>query len=376
MRPDELIYRLWAKTNDYARKMAKRRGDPVPAWSRHPLPCHLIDVAHVARTWLAVDSHLLNRFCALWPAVPREDVRRALVLAAAVHDLAKVHFRFQHKSPNGWDRGYADAGLFVGLTIPTGYDHGRGAAEFFAAFADFGLPTGADPGWLTLYPLIHVAAGHHGTLFSEDTERDLDAIGDLFPLVAALLEEVEALFGLPPELPPEPPPAFLMLVAGFVSVADWIGSDEHVFPHAEHVASRADAAAYIETMEEDDRARQTLERHGLIGRFAPPGTFEGLFDFNPYDGFQADALNVAFGDREGAEIAIVEAPMGLGKTEIALALAARALRRGTADGIYAALPTQATANALFLRVHGFAERTKHPETDLALTLAHGARGFF
>ena len=381
MTPTDALYRLWAKTNDSERRKVKKRGQRMPDWSRHPLPCHLIDVGHVAAVWLRVDPHLLNRFCALWPGVPREAVRQALVLIAAVHDLAKVHFRFQVKSERGWEAGYGMAGYSPPLQT-TGYDHGRGVAEFFASFEENGVPDGVEPAWLSLGPLIHAAAGHHGTLFDYETcEPDADnllVLTDtvLRTLTAALLRELERLFGSPPSLPEDPPPAFLMLAAGFVSVADWMGSDEHVFPHAPHVTARTEAADYLKAMEDDGRARKTLERHGLIGRFEPPDGFQTLFGFTPYDGFQSDALGVPFGEEDGPEIAVVEAPMGLGKTEIALTLTARALRRGTADGLYAALPTQATANALFLRVRDFTMRTKHPDADLALTLAHGARGFF
>ena len=82
-----------------------------------------------------------------------------------------------------------------------------------------------------------------------------------------------------------------------------------------------------------------------------------------------------FGEKPGAEIAVVEAPMGLGKTEIALSLAAQAIRAQTASGLYVALPTQASSNALFGRVERFADRMRAPDAEMALTLAHGARQF-
>ena len=376
MNQSTAIYRLWAKTNDMARKQAKNRQEPVPPWSRHPLPCHLIDVAHVAETWLEVDAHLMIRFCALWPEAAPVDIRRALILTAAVHDLAKVHYKFQCKSDLGWNDGYKSLGQFNGVALEMGYDHGMGVAAFFETFAEYGLPDGVAEAWMSLRPLIHVAAGHHGRLYPCDVDLDYHAIGELAPWIAALLNEMELLFGLPPALPESPPSAFLMLTAGFISIADWIGSDEKVFPHAPNVASGADAQRYVSSLRSSNRVRRTLEAHGLIGRFTPPADFFSLFGFSPYPGFQGGALDTDFGSSNGPEIAIIEAPMGLGKTEIALALAARAIRNSAADGLYTALPTQATANALFLRIRAFTDRIRHTEAPLALMLAHGARRFF
>ena len=47
---------------------------------------------------------------------------------------------------------------------------------------------------------------------------------------------------------------------------------------------------------------------------------------------------------------VVEAPMGLGKTEAALDLFDRAARDAGQTGVFVGLPTQATANGLFDRL--------------------------
>ena len=105
-------------------------------------------------------------------------------------------------------------------------------------------------------------------------------------------------------------------------------------------------------------------------------SFASFFDFPVLQPLQRAAEAVPFGETSGAEIAVIEEPMGGGKTEIAQYLTARALARKTAAGLYFALPTQASANALFKRTFSFTERVKRPDVDLALTLAHGARHFF
>ncbi len=380
MPPEHLLYRLWAKTNDYERQQAERRGEPVPEWTRHPLPLHLLDVGLVAEAWLEADPHLLDRFCALWPAADREAIRRALVLTAAAHDVGKVYPEFQVKSEPGWAHGYGDAGLV--RVDGAGFDHGAGTARIFGALfgGRYGAAEGVDPNWEPLLPLIRVGAGHHGTLYA-DLPPDPDTLAARrLALILALLDELAHHCGPPLPLPPDPPAAFLLLTAGFVSVADWFGSNTDSFPPGPEVTSRTEADAYLAHHHDGETVITALRSAGLLAGFDAPAGFAELLSpegerWEPRPGFQAEACAVPFGAEAGPEIAVIEAPMGLGKTEIALYLAAQALGRGTASGLYFALPTQATSNALFERVERYAERVKG-DGDLALVLAHGAKRYF
>ena len=371
------IYDLWAKTND------RDHADGEP-WRRHPLPLHLLDVALVAEVWLREDGGLFRRFCGLWPEAEPEAVRQAVTLAAAVHDLGKVYPQFQTKSDEGWAAGYGATDL-ARPNKQQPFDHGEGTARAFLALFSArgtGAPPGFDPAWQRLIPLVRVAAGHHGTLYPDlKPDTGLKAAPWL-PFVADLLDEVLHHLGPLPDLTATPPGSpFLLLLAGFVSVADWFGSNTGSFPLSPDIASREAAKRYVARHREDGTAREALRRAGLVARFPDvPDHFGGLFqsddetEWTPRPGFQAVACDIDFGTEAGAEIVIVEAPMGLGKTEIALWLSSLALRHGTADGLYDALPTQATANAAFGRVHRFAGFLG-ADADLALTLAHGAKRF-
>jgi CRISPR-associated endonuclease/helicase Cas3 len=66
---------------------------------------------------------------------------------------------------------------------------------------------------------------------------------------------------------------------------------------------------------------------------------------------------------------VVEAEMGRGKTEAALALAARFIAHQHGEGITIGLPTMATSNAMFARVEAFAPRL-YPHEDVQIALAH------
>jgi CRISPR-associated endonuclease/helicase Cas3 len=71
-------------------------------------------------------------------------------------------------------------------------------------------------------------------------------------------------------------------------------------------------------------------------------------------------------------LAVIEAPTGSGKTETALAYAARLLAAGEAESIIFALPTQATADAMLERIVKIAKRLFD---DADVVLAHGKSRF-
>ena len=77
---------------------------------------------------------------------------------------------------------------------------------------------------------------------------------------------------------------------------------------------------------------------------------------------------------DGPALFIVEDETGSGKTEAALMLAHRLMASGRADGFYMALPTMATANAMFDRLGRAVRHLFTPDANPSLALAHGARG--
>lgn len=144
-------------------------------------------------------------------------------------------------------------------------------------------------------------------------------------------------------------------LAGLTSVADWIGSDEQFF------------SAALDTVEKDVSAiaRHAIESIGLIPPTITTGlTFEQLFDFSPNE-MQTRTLATI----TGPGVYVIEAPMGMGKTEAALGAAYQLLTAGKAGGIYFALPTQATSNRIHLRMNDFLQRVS-PATGSG-RLIHG-----
>lgn len=126
------------------------------------------------------------------------------------------------------------------------------------------------------------------------------------------------------------------LLAGLTSVADWIGSGEFFedpqAPWEENIGKALDAAGFI----------PPSYKAGL--------GFEKIFGFSP-----REAQSMLIEQVNSPGVYVLEAPMGLGKTEAALYAAYKMLSSGQASGIYFALPTQLTSNKIFERFNVFLE---------------------
>ena len=133
------------------------------------------------------------------------------------------------------------------------------------------------------------------------------------------------------------------VLAGLATVADWIGSgsffDEPTPDWQDRIVPAVDIAGFI-----------------------PPGVREGL-GFEEIFGFPPrESQKIFYQQSCQPGIYILEAPMGLGKTEAALYAAYRALNENNATGIYFALPTQLTSEKIHERVGAFLNAILLPES--------------
>lgn len=333
--------------NITARWPGKSRS-PEPGSIAHPAVHHMLDVAAVA-------ERLAD------PQGFSEPLRQALMLLAALHDLGKINSAFRAMLEHGQPQ---NAGRHWEVT------------EALLLLHDAALLAPALGSRETKRHALYAAtAGHHG----RPPIRDLDRRGDRptgawkLMLDAAGAEAVEdaaavirAFLALWPEASLEgrargEERILSWRLAGLVTVADWIGSNPAWFPPCAAGPALADYLAGAR-----ERAARALAEAGLD---TPAPSALPPFDF-ALRPMQAAAAEVA--PREGPMLAVIEDETGAGKTEAALILAHRMIRDGKGRGLYVALPTMATADAMFARVAQVIRRLYAEPPSIAL--AHGRAG--
>ncbi|MDK2990357.1 MAG: CRISPR-associated endonuclease/helicase Cas3 [Methanoculleus sp.] len=364
------IYRYWGKYDT---------GDGL-AW--HLLVYHCLDVAAVGNELLK-DPQLIRKTVG---AVPLRDeyVRSLITFLLAVHDIGKFSERFQGINATLQSR-------LRGTACRMPYSHHHTTMGMLIFMREvwplmlnenwFGTDPDEDSCDLEdlFLPWIRAVTGHHGKPVT-----DSGTLPELFNPMdrEAACEFARACSDLFLSEGPEEPVRYSTdlhesftriswLIAGLAVVSDWIGSDSNIFRyHQDPMPLEEYWQRYAVP-----RAKEAVARAGVLPSAVAP--FPGIASLLPENAVPTP-LQEAIADYEladGPYLFIVEDATGSGKTEAALALAHRLMEHGSAEGIFMALPTMATANSMYRR---FGEKYRqffldgeHP----SLLLAHSARNF-
>ncbi|MDO5299708.1 MAG: CRISPR-associated helicase Cas3' [Clostridia bacterium] len=232
-----------------------------------------------------------------------------------------------------------------------------------------------------------IVGAHHGKPIDKDTARKLQSHletyemnyygkgcrksreGELWNSVRAEWMRFalsRAGYGAVEELP-RPSQAVQVLLTGLLIMADWIASNPSYFPLIDTEAEEP-GILYPE------RGERALKKLNLPGLWSPgdevlaPDVFRERFGFFP-NAVQSAMLD-AVENAVQPGIFILEAQMGVGKTEAALAAAEVLASRFQEGGLFFGLPTQATANGIFPRLKEWAQRQPR-DCSQAIRLAHG-----
>ena len=145
-------------------------------------------------------------------------------------------------------------------------------------------------------------------------------------------------------------PHYEVLFAGLACAADWIASNEKFFKYEFSVKNNLELINYYQ--EKRQQAKRILEGNIFWGnqnsQYFVDQNFKNIFKFFPRS-FQNDVLSIVT-QNDSASLTILEAPMGMGKTEAALSFLMSPFAKKS-RGLYFALPTQATSNQMFERVN-------------------------
>ncbi|WP_432969421.1 CRISPR-associated helicase Cas3' [Dactylosporangium sp. CA-233914] len=358
---------VWGKTD--------RTGTSPVGWL--PLWRHLADTADVAgQLWDQWLSTAVRRLIA--EELPRGDAdgRTLAVWLAGVHDVGKATPAFAIQA-----HVHAERMRSHGLSCHAAHIK---ADRHFAPHAVAGHVILADwlrdQGWEDPHPYAVVIGGHHGVPPTHRMILDVEARPHLCgesawqhvqrELLAWMSERTGAGDRLTDWQGARLSQPVQAALTGLVIVADWIASNEHFFPYL---------------LDRDDTGRlgdgwDLLDLPAPWQPADPPGDTDALFAarFDLPPGaiprpVQRTAADLA-ATMPTPGMMIVEAAMGEGKTEAALAAVEILARRTGASGCYLALPTRATSDAMFGRMLSWLRRLPDAQIgrgDRDVRLAHG-----
>lgn len=345
------LTQLWAKYN--------RRTHAI-----HLLHYHLLDTAAVA--WLMWDRVLSESQRNWLVGLLDTDVntcRSLVALLAGVHDIGKAVPGFQGKAPPAYERL-----LEAGIPDERRFDNPHGVMSA-VILRDLLPHYGAHKRPSRV--LAAAIGGHHGHWISDKelqngrgargSEVWMDMQTRLFRLVADVLDIASI------TLPRNETAINIlaMFLSGFVSVCDWLSSNEEFFPYDS--ADYSPTAYFAESLE---KAQNALHETGWFGWNVPGDTrlFDAVFPFAP-NSMQRAALSSVNFSTGLPRLVLVEYLTGGGKTELAFYLADLLMNQHNLAGMYVAMPTQTTSNQMFARTQEFLTN-RYPGQPVNLQLIH------
>lgn len=344
---------LWAKTGE---------GNANSRY--HPLLCHMLDVAAVAG--LIWDEKLGPGIHGRLESALGSDARIHIVFLSGAHDIGKASPSFQKRVPK--------LSQCSGLQFSENDQnrpHGHISAHVLDEFLGPCLASAL---------MGQIAGGHHGVFpRSSELRMGRDTLGNRDWKMARqdLLSEFAKVVGFDSQQLSQlktdiKDPFIVPLLAGFISVADWVGSNQDFFRCAAESGKTVDFNAVEYWSTARTQARDALEKLGWLPgvAFAKEEGFEKVFPGFPANSLQDTTVKLV-SKQTSPYLMIIEAPMGHGKTEAALYAADVAMCRGFARGMYVAMPTQATGNAMFKRVMDDYLKRRGHKGRLNLQLVHG-----
>ena len=347
---NELIFKLWAKTDPY-----------------HPLYCHMIDTGYVTGALLktAAYKELIKKF-SISSGLLQDQIINWLMYLSALHDIGKCHADFQGKGPSN----LIEPLLHMGLSchrLQEKFRHEAFSAQWLLGFFKESF------NWnkAEARTIATCMRGHHGNFKAEFPDDEIPILQIQWnPLRIELEKIIRDIFK-----PVEWIPNFIdhstigILLSGLIVLSDWIASNSQLF-FMEHGCRKPDDYSKIS----QERAKKAITSLQFDDELLWPNNIRTFREIWPGitvpRPIQLHCEQLCIQKKVKPGLAIIEAPMGEGKTEAAVYLAVNWMAQIGSSGMYIALPTAATSNQMYNRLNEFLSIHSR-ETARKLKLVHG-----
>lgn len=345
----------------------------------HPVAYHLLDVGFCAmEIWNQILRPKIKRDLATRFGCSVEHLGRWFAFVIALHDIGKLWPGFQSQG-NGAVNALTSLGYPFPRTANNSIKHALVSTKWMIEVLPRGLGDIKSIDRRLVTRLAYALGGHHG-LFPRSAELNQVSLKGIEweqsrqQMAIALAREFGVLGLDPPEWNEDDDPnqSPFVIFAGLTAVADWIGSNEDHFPwRGESRSLQVDPCDELKKYAEEsrmlaDQAMTMIGWKGLRTGEAGHATWSDIFGQNMTPRPLQSAAVKLVEELHEPGIVLAEAPMGEGKTEFAFFLMDHWLRNVDAQGLYVALPTQATTNAMFGRLCDFLDSRPHGSTNIHL----------
>lgn len=319
------------------------------------LKIHSVDAENVSKK--LVSNFISKSFCESC-GINYGELKKIASFSAYIHDIGKATVCFQYRVTG--DHEELRKSIFDGLDSipaqpPTGSFLHAGIGETILRY--LGCPA----------CVASIIGAHHGVPSQNSflDDRDLNQpwidIVDNYEIFGSkenkeqfvdlwktILKEALSNSGYASvsELPTDLPKTAQILLSGLLVMADWIASNTDYFP--------LDTPFEITNKYINDRTERGWNKLAFpqswnaVHSVYENDEFQNVFGFLPND-IQKEILSIV-NKSDSPALYILEAPMGIGKTEAALSASEVLASKFRKNGLFFGLPTQATANGIFPRI--------------------------
>lgn len=317
-----------------------------------PLFEHLTETGLMAKALLTESAyaHTTDLMMSYTDCTDKDAFISTVCFFIAMHDIGKIHPLFQKMMTDG---------------EKSGFRHEEYSRYILREYLkEKGIKPRKDT-YSSMYKLCNVVGDHHQCKEQDPSladDYDEEIMKDN-AYIASLMPYIEKMFPFTPfVINPDHENAFCQLMSGLLRCSDWSASS-----FADELKYEDDKSSYIRQIQ--DRCERYI-REGHIETWQPDESYSysRLFPFLTEETLHPlqKEMETVIRDHHTPDCILIEDQPGAGKTEASIYAAMSLMKSCHKQGLYFALPTGATAEAMLPRLKALQKAGLFTDTDSKL----------